>query len=417
MRSRAWVLAGAIAGLVAGALLWRALTPGPPTGFPPSGAPWVTDGDRVAAMVSVHVHARWPEADFGGLVIPLSDAVRILRTDPGEAAASRRRRAIAKLASYGLPERRFGGEIEALGGDLGLIENWILSEFGSPPYPPPQVLEASIANLLVWLTPSCPWKDAEVSGSVKEPPPLQWSFEVDVPRPLPDVARALDPQSWAQCSPFFLESYLVETDAPCCPNTGSACGFTPDAGTGKPPAAAAVPRGKYHASSPFYEDFCYDPEGSCGECEQAGCTVDFENLLCVQSSYDVKPLFDFMAKLAGHYAVDFHLSRALSGELDDAEGDAYQLSADQGSLEVERLSSAEAAAKGGGDWCRVEAQKHLGFSSSGVEGAVGRVLVGLEDELAGQVAEHACCSVAHESWGPWAAILQGIQSPKKPLQQ
>src|SRR5262245_3419186 len=92
---------GRIACLVAAALSVLPAAcrgPQPPPLHP--GEP-VTDAQRTAAMVSIQAHARWLDADLGGLFITLPEAVEILLRDHTPAGDSRRRRAIAKLVAYG----------------------------------------------------------------------------------------------------------------------------------------------------------------------------------------------------------------------------------------------------------------------------------------------------------------------------
>src|SRR5712692_1855553 len=60
--------------------------PRPPT---PPGA--ITNQQRIQAMLSIHAHARWPDANFKRLpFLELRDAVQILSRDHGPAADSRR---------------------------------------------------------------------------------------------------------------------------------------------------------------------------------------------------------------------------------------------------------------------------------------------------------------------------------------
>src|SRR5207245_643206 len=83
---------------------------------PPSTQAGITDQQRVRAMLSIHAHARWPDAKFKTLpFLPLGDAVQILKSDRGPAADSRRRRAVAKLAAYGLGRDDFRRDISDLG--------------------------------------------------------------------------------------------------------------------------------------------------------------------------------------------------------------------------------------------------------------------------------------------------------------
>lgn len=350
----------------------------------------VTDDQRIAAMLSIHAHARWPDEDFSGLhFLPLPAAVEILTRDRGRAADSRRRRAIAKLVAYAPTYEYVQLAIAALlmnRADLAPPLRTLKAE-GAASFSP-AVLEVAYANLLVALTPDCPWNvPAPPTGGVRDPPPVEWSYDVTIPRNVEDIARALDPQSWDLCSPFFKDTHLVSTAAPCCP-TNSGCSET---------GARSEPAGKPYKDAVLYERFCI--ADNCGiPCPGPHmCDIDFENLLCITTGYDPRIPFSFLAGCADRYDVDYHLASWISGELLGVEPAA--IITDRGHLSARRATDAEKATLTvGSPWAMVHVDKVLDFTSSGHTGAVGKYLQVLTDELAGQIVEQSCCEVASQCW-------------------
>jgi hypothetical protein len=347
----------------------------------------VTNEQRIAAMLSIHAHARWPDDNFDGAqFLPLRKAVDILKRDRGMAAASRRRRAIAKLAAYS------PGNDDTHRAIADLLMN--RQDLMATVYKrrtdsaiSPALLEVAIVNELTALTPDCPWSvPAPPSGGVQNPPPVAWSYDVSIPRNMEDVARALDPQSWDQCSPFFEDTHLASTASPCCPTTSS-CAET---------GVLSKPAGKPYNQAVLHERFCIADD--CGSpCPGPNsCNVDFETLLCVTTEYDAWVPFSCMLARADRYKVDYHLASWISGELFGAEKVA--VITDQGSLSTRRAAAAETATLGGSPWSVVHVDKTLDFANSGQTGAVGKFLQALQDELAGQIVEQACCEVPKEGW-------------------
>ncbi len=369
------------------------------SGFPSVDVPGIGEDERVAAMVSVHAHARFPErapAEF----MPLDEAVRILRADAGPAAASRRRRAIAKLAAYDL--EGFREQIGGLGGDPELLERQLLSELPKVDVPP-QLRQIVLLNYLVFMTPTCQWQVPEPEGAIREdpPPPIQWRFVAEIPRPVHDVARSLDPQSWQQCSPLFESAYLAETEGSCCPfdASNSDCSFSGS----QPPVGDAIPRGKAYGSTVFFEHFCHDPEGSCSKCGQDPCHVSFKNLLCVKTKYDRPIIFSFLASWADRFDVDFRLAAGLLGELNGQESEDNLITIDQGQLRVKEDPNSSSSSI-------LETVKTIDLKGTTAAGAVQRALFAFEDEMRGELVEVGCCDVPPEPWGFWSwlfALLDG----------
>jgi hypothetical protein len=347
----------------------------------------VTNEQRIAAMLSIHAHARWPDGNFDGLqFLPLRKAVELLMRDRGMAAASRRRRAIAKLAAYA-PENE---DIHLAIADLLMNRKDLtptVSALRTDRAISPALLEVAIVNTLTALTPDCPWNiPAPPSGGVKDPPPVAWSYDVSIPRNVEAIARALDPQSWDQCSPFFKDTHLASTAAPCCP-TASSCTAI---------GARSEPPGKPYNQAVLYERFCVADDCSTPCPGPHRCDIDFENLLCVTTEYKPWIPFSCLVACADQYDVDYHLASWISGELLGLEPAAVIM--DQGRLSARRATAAETATLTGSPWAVVHVDKTFDFTNSGQTGAVGKFLQALKDELAGQIVEQACCEVPAECW-------------------
>ncbi len=381
---------------------WRAVLPllillsvGPSACSPPlhsSPAPvaeGVTNEQRIAAMLSIHAHARWPDGNFDGLqILPLQKAVEILTRDRGMAADSRRRRAIAKLKAYAPGNEDARRAIDALLMNRQDITSKLSeARTAGGRSVSPAILEVAIVNSLATVTPDCQWKVPAPSGGVADPPPVQWSYDVFVPRPVNDIARALDPQSWDLCSPFFTDTHLASTAGPCCPASPAAsCSET-----GK----RSEPAGKPYAAV-LYEHFCIADDCSSPCPGPHRCNIDFENLLCVTTEYTPGISCSLFAACADRYDVDFDLASGISGELLGVE--PAPLITDEGHVSARRATAAETATLSGSPWALVHVDKTLGFANPGQTGAVGKFLQILTDELAGQIVEQACCAVPPECW-------------------
>jgi len=259
-----------------------------------------------------------------------------------------------------------------------------------------------IVNSLTSVTPACPWQVAGgPTGGVPNPPPVQWSFDVLIPRPVDAIARALDPQSWPKCNPFFQETYLAATSSSCCSKATTATSAmtatcTPKLGpTGDPQAASAEPVGKPYGPTALYEHACIADD--CSSCPgPTRCDVDFANLLCIDTHYDKPMPFSCMTSSANRYDVGYKLASWLRGELLGQE--QQQITDDHGGLSATRATDKEKVGLPGNDWSVVHVDKTLDFQDSNVTGAVGKYMQALRDELAWQIAEHACCDVAKECW-------------------
>src|SRR5262249_13447620 len=198
----------------------------PKHGVSPGGAPpRYSNAERLAAMMSVHGHAIWSDPELAGLklkLLPLADALKVLSSDEGPGATSRRLRAIAMLLAYSWKTRRFTDEIAQLRGNVPHIETALNQQ-------PGRLLLPSIERNPAWLVPT--FQNLVVEGlrgsntdaacQPSEPTidPCEASIRVDVPEvvlpngpsfvlgttvsvisPLNQVEKALDPRQWAQCS-------------------------------------------------------------------------------------------------------------------------------------------------------------------------------------------------------------------------
>lgn len=352
----------------------------------------VTNQQRIAAMLSIHAHARWPDGNFDGYpFLPLNEAVSILNADVGPAADSRRRRAVSKLSAYASGHEYIRNAVESLLGGRSDLVQLVRERVEAEPHISAALLEVSLVNLLVSMTPDCPWTaPAPPSGGVRTPPPVNWRFEILVPKGVDDIALALDPQSWDQCIPFFEDTHLESTPA-CCPKTpASVCSITGD---------ATEPAGKPYESTCLYERFCNGANCSAGCRGAMRCDWSFENLLCVKAWYTPPVHLSCLASCADRYDVDYHLAESLFGELMGTDGESITM--DYGNLSAREATSAEKATLVGSEWSVVTVSKTLDFAGSGYTGGVGTYLQGMQDELAWQTGEHACCVVEKECWSSW----------------
>jgi hypothetical protein len=364
-----------------------------PHPLPPHGPGPVSDAERNAAMISIRAHARWPEADADGVFLSLREAVAILNRDEGRAARSRRRRAIATLVAWAAGR---GELLDAAASLFGAGRAELLHALDIPvPPPPPPVLEVLLVNqpALAAITVDCVWRATRPTGGVFDAPAVGYSYDTMIPRPMPDVALALDPQSWQQCSTFFRASHFVATKAACCPPSDDGC--TPQQDTaGNALAAPAAARGKPYGSTALLEDFCVGT--GCGACDTAPCDIDFVNVMCVDTRYDPAVHLSCFTGCSDRYEVGYRLGLSVRGEVLGVE--KQRLLGDAGVVSAARVDAAEAAALGPGDWSKVHVDKTLVFDGSGFDGATRRYLSASEQELQDQIVEQACCEVEPECW-------------------
>src|SRR5262249_47458202 len=120
--------------------------------------------ERLAAMLSVHAYAYWPDGRFpdGLSTMKLDDAVDILlHDDEDRLAPSRRRRAIGKLAGYAL--QQFETVVGRLGGDAVRIRTALDAQsaiYGNRFRLNAAARETFVDDMYADLTaPDCHWKE------------------------------------------------------------------------------------------------------------------------------------------------------------------------------------------------------------------------------------------------------------------
>jgi hypothetical protein len=371
-------------------------------------------------MISIHANARFfPGAPVLSQVMPLPDAIQILHDDAGEAANSRRRRAVAKLAAYWFTRNiPFQQQVVAIAGQTALQKIAdTLVELGGTPLPP-AILELKFQHALNVLTPGCPWEPLTLpSSEIRDnPPPIEWSFNVLVPREKTDIARSLDPQSWNECSPLFWASYLVSTPSCCGSNvyprdcTCATNSSTNADDAGDPLPSTPKPRGMPYGWNTFYENVCTDAQPpSQSECQRCGgtynpgtssatnvdCDTCFENLLCVMTQYDVSISSSDQLGQVNQYDVHYNFGKAWLGEI---VGDSYEIDNDIGNLHTRDATQMEKESVGvtSGTWSLVHTNKTVHFVETEVEGS--DLLEAFKDEFADEIKEIACCVIPFEKW-------------------
>jgi len=156
----------------------------------------------------------------------LEEAARVLRDDKSELAESRRRRAIAKLAAADVENPRFRTALTILGAPLERISE-LRSEREVAPRSTEEKIHAlrndsaAMARVLTLLDELSAPLDKQC---LRTPPvsKLEWianerlarvTVTLSVKRVadgLDGLRRAIDPQSWHQCSDFIVASYVAE---------------------------------------------------------------------------------------------------------------------------------------------------------------------------------------------------------------
>ncbi len=379
--------------------------------------PEISDAQRNLAMVSIHAHAYWPDADFSDTsLLSLEDAVDILDRDSGMTADSRARRAAANLwvhkydhdrpefskAVARLLRRAPSVSIVAVDQQLGKALADRTPPIAFPPSPVfAAVVEPIVSNLLIGLTQDCPYQvppSGPYDGVGTNPTLVSWSYDIPIPRAMADIARSLDPQSWDVASSLFYDSYLVDTPPSCCPHTPSSdCTCTTTA-TGDPSKGTAHPAGQPYGYTAFFENFCAG--STCPNCQGPKCVAAFKNLLCVRTKYDGAWVFmPCLAKYASSYSVSYHLATSISGSVYGA--DPGSIIRDEGTLSVRPATATEMATLAGNTWSIVHVDKELVFRSSGMTTAMSQALQSFEKELHDQIVDQACHDVPAQFWFSW----------------
>jgi len=175
----------------------------------------IDDTMRRAAMIAVHAHSYWSDGRFpsGITPIPLTRAATILFCDRNRAAASRRHRAVAKLATYGLdvhgpadlPDilRALGADLD----DLRRLTREARARYGGPRRFGLRDAEVFVSNRLRLrsVAPQAACPETEIGGDGIYGPGADFRIfaRARVKKSVEEVAEILDPQSWDECSPLF----------------------------------------------------------------------------------------------------------------------------------------------------------------------------------------------------------------------
>ncbi len=349
-------------------------------------APIESDADnakRIAAMLSIHAHARWPESRFPREVsiMDLTEAARFLDADRGALAGSRRRRAIAKLAGYryaahAISDDELKGALRTLTGRdpqelWDQLALYVSLHAGDNP-PSAEELETAVYDFPQF-------KDLGVAGCNTETlqidvpdagPEASASVDLNVGKGVCAVAAAMDPQSWDVCSKFFKppeRTYLAKLAS----------------GTPVPdsPVDPGTPYGGVLGARHLFEDYTCPP-GTGGTF--TGCDAHLQNLLLVSSWWDSPSTGGTRT-----YYIRYSLPQggALSGTVLGV--DAH-LTADDGGAEVRESSATSSGLSG---W------KNLRFDNPVLQGMTKGVFTVMVDEIAGEFAELACCPLPEYSTG------------------
>jgi hypothetical protein len=333
------------------------------TSEPPTPQPVeFSNAARIQAMLTIHAYYFWPDKRFppGVRPLPLESAAGYLaaevRFGKSRAAWSRRRRAIAELAAVGLHRDDFRAAIRELGVDPHLLEAVLTSRTIAGLTP------SQIATIVADLPAvagepvdcASQWKELKVVVSAASDPSASYTVDINIPLPVKTVAPALDAQNWDQCSKFYCppeRTYLAHLDA-----NGTVVMDPPK------PAASEYP------NVTLFELFTC-PLQDCGY-------TTFRNLLDVDSHLIDSPL---------HYQVTYGLDTYLSGStvtgLGSTDLDLYY---DNGHVYADPAP---------GNGSVVHADKTLLFGNPIVLGSFNAGLQVMQQELASELAEMACCHI------------------------
>jgi len=333
----------------------------PRGGLPPA--------QSLEAVLSIRAHAYWPEEFPVGIdVISLENAVVRARCDEGVLARSRLRRAIALLAAYGKLGERYSNEIDALGIDVGLIEDKV-RQLHPVTFPilreNPVLLEVVVVNLLPELmtldsgkklTTACDWRQEVPAHVPSSGTSVKVHTSVSVAHSLDDVAESLDPQRWDNCGTFWdppeKAAYLL---------TGRTSTNLPIEDPNPPP------HGDSYSRRELYEYF---------GCGVKGCDTSFENYLSVllRRVPDTTQTPPTEKLLVTYGLANNGWVRGRIGSIDPV-----GVEIDSGHMRVWEQSNRR----------MIYAYKNVRFDSAAANGMAQAIL--LYSELAAQLGEMACC--------------------------
>jgi hypothetical protein len=322
----------------------------------------VTNADRIAAMLSIHAYARWPDRKFPQRVevIELEQAVEILKRDRDRLAPSRRRRAVAKLAAYALGNARIDHAIDDLGAKAQGLNR---RRFGLVPQPGVAFAalvddvadrESALADLVAeeydgFEVNDCKWtkfyQHVYISGQT-----IGFDTSINVERDLPSVSRTIDPQKWDETSKFF---------EPPTPPKGT---FLAKKGSGDVPIEKpALPAGEpFSTPQLLFERFV---------CAVTGCGTIFENYLTTDT---------VLTNSKDKYVVAYWLDQTYSGE---------RVKVDQGEITADSTLMV--------GQIKVLSHKSIQFDNPTLNGIAVAALQ--QSELAGELAEMVCHNVPPET--------------------
>ena len=323
-----------------------------------------TNDGRLEAMLSVHAFYLWPAGDFPREVRPISlvDAAKYLASDVAHEgnrfAWSRRRRAIGQIAAAGIDRKEFRAALGILGVDPKSIEKALRREQARLGHPMTLAERAAFAADLPEVAGPVVdclsgWTNLLVTVSPASAPHAAYTVKIDVPRTVGETAKAIDPQSWDNCSKFFCppeRTYLAYLDA-----------------NNNPVMDPALPPGLNYCGRTLFEWFT---------CSLADCAhTTFQNLLSVSAYYNP----------ATHYQVNYGLRRFLKGSVDGWKPEDVKIIVDAGQLWAEPNAT--------GTGTTVYADKTVVFENEFVTGVYNGALQVMQGELAGELAEMACCAI------------------------
>lgn len=323
-----------------------------------------TNAGRIEAMLSVHAHHFWPNGRFPHdvRVIPLDDAARFIQADAttgdSPAAWSRRRRAFGEIAAVWLRRGSFRSALEILGVNPDGIRRELCKAFdcGRLDKVPMNELVMMLNDLSMIRGEvgdcSRDWKNLLVTNAPPNASHAAYTVKISVPRPVGDVAKAIDPQTWDHCSKFFCppeRTYLAHVDS-----------------SGSPVTDPPLTFGSDYSARTLYENF------SCPVKDCANTT--FKNILTV-SAYPLTP----------RRQVTYDKNRYLDGSADGWSKEAVEIIIDGGQLWAEPDSVP--------GWTVAYADKTLLFHSDFLTGGINGAWSLAQQELASEFAEMACCAI------------------------
>lgn len=331
-------------------------------------------------MLSIHAHARWPDKRFPRdfQPQPLPEAARYIRRDEGYLAPSRRRRAIAKLAAYGLDRDDVKDALRILGVDPEYIthELQLYRTLQKRRLLTVYEIETIIYNLdrvAAFKVKDCPTENLKVIVPDDSLPEAFGLVSITVGKDITTIARSLDPQNWDVCSKFFSppeRTYLAELDG-----SGNV--------VAKTPIASGTPYGGVLGKQDLFEFYT---------CDVGPCDSWFKNMLLITTSW-LPPNTPGNRK----YNVVYSLDKWLEGE---SSGSSSEIETDDGGIIASESSTGPVT---------VTATKTIKFVNPVLTGAAKAILQVMTDEEAGELADIACCPIPEPPGAP--TVIEVVPIP------